>query len=339
MAYNGPTVAEVLTPEVLSSMTVAFMQDESDFVADRAFPRVTVPKLIGTYRKFNTASVNRNEMKPRQPSTESSGGSLKYDSEKYEIETYALHNDVAWITDATSDAVIDQASDSVRYLAMQSMIQREVTFASTFFTQATPGDVWTFSVDGAASATAPGSFDPTDGANNNIEYWSTDSSTPINDIQKGHITFKKQTGVSANVLILGAEVANRLYQHPDIIGRIDAGQTSGAAMANNEVLAKLFSVDEVLVTKAIENVAKEGQPAQNEFIGGKNALLIHRPRNPGLMTPSSGYTFEFEGMGSSVMTDTFELREIKSTRYEVEQHYTHQVVNPDAGYFFNGVVQ
>ena len=76
----------------------------------------------------------------------------------------------------------------------------------------------------------------------------------------------------------------------------------------------------------------------NSFIGGKSALLLYSAPNPGLMTPTAGYTFSWTGLlGSGAMggrISKFRLEKIKSDRVEIEMAMTQKVVSADLGTFF-----
>jgi hypothetical protein len=101
-------------------------------------------------------------------------------------------------------------------------------------------------------------------------------------------------------------------------------------------------VDEVLVMDAIENTAAEGAANVHAFIGGKHALLLYAPASPGLMTPSAGYTFTWQGLlGGGVLgsrISRFRMEHLKSDRLEIEQAFAQKKVAADLGYFFSGAV-
>ena len=126
--------------------------------------------------------------------------------------------------------------------------------------------------------------------------------------------------------------------HPDIVGRLDRGQTSGPAIVLRDALAALFELSEILVMDAIENTANEGATNVHAFIGGKHALLLYTPATPGLMTPSAGYTFTWTGLlgggalGTRISRMRVELR--KADRVEIEMAFDQKQVAADLGYFF-----
>ena len=153
----------------------------------------------------------------------------------------------------------------------------------------------------------------------------------------------QETGFEPNVLVLGKRVVDILKDHPDIIGRIDSGQTPGGpAMTMMENLAALFEVEEILVSKSIQNTAKLGAPASHSFIAGDNALLLYRPASPGLMTPAAGYTFLWSGFvganNGGLRIKNFRMESIESDRIEAQVAYQHNLVAKDLGFYFNDIV-
>jgi hypothetical protein len=109
-------------------------------------------------------------------------------------------------------------------------------------------------------------------------------------------------------------------------------------MAGRETLAKLFEIDTIEVMNAIENTAKEGQTAVHAFIGGDHAMLVYAAPEPGLMTPTAGYTFSWTGhLGAGAMggrVKSFRLEQIGSDRIEMEMAFAQKLVASDLGYFF-----
>ena len=93
---------------------------------------------------------------------------------------------------------------------------------------------------------------------------------------------------------------------------------------------------------AIENTAAEGVANAHTFIGGKNAMLCHVARNPGLLTPSCAYTFSWTGYlgagaeGNRIKRYRWEI--ISSDIVELEMAFDQKLVAPELGYFFSGAV-
>jgi len=328
-----PTASQVHVDQALTNLSVAYLQNASNFVARRVFPIVRSDKPSNVYYVYDRGDFNRDEAQKRAPGTESAGGGYNLTTETYNCEVFAFHKDIPWQIEASADEVIDLERDAADFVAHKMLIKQEKSFASDFLTTGT----WTTDITGAASS--PGSGE--------VLQWNDDSADPIRNIRDAITTIEESTGYTPNVLTLGKPVFDALEDHPDIVDRIKySGMTdrSGSpARVNERTLAQLFGLDEILVMRAIENTAKEGQTNVGSFIAGKNALLSYRPANPTRMTPSAGYTFTWtgyvEGMNAlGFATSRFDLEWLKSTRVEGECAYDQKLVSADMGYFFSGIV-
>jgi hypothetical protein len=341
MPYTSPSRSDVHVNRPLTNISIAFLQSADNFVASKVFPNIPVNKKSDAYFTYDRGEFNRDEMEERAPGTESAGGTYDVANDTYFARTRAYHKDIPDEVRDNADDPIDLDREATEFVTHKGLIKREVTWAATYFTAGDPGDTWTFDVDGASSRSA--SFDPTSAANNNAVFWNDASSTPIEDVRllKRHVL--ESTGFEPNALTLGRAVYDALVDHPDIVGRIDRGQTTGVAMANRRALAELFEVEDILVMNAIQNTAKEGQTASHSFIGGKHALLSYRPRTPGILTPSAGYTFSWTGrVGSGndgMRVKRFRMDHLESDRVEIDMSYDQKKISADLGAFFGSIVE
>ena len=92
-------------------------------------------------------------------------------------------------------------------------------------------------------------------------------------------------------------------------------------MTNRQIMAQILELEEVLVMDALYNSAQEKAAEANLFVGGKHALLAYRPKNPGIMTPSAGYTFNWTGMiggAAGLRIKTFRMEQLASDRVEID---------------------
>lgn len=343
MPFVQPSRSDVHVNRPLTNISLAFSQNQDNFVADKVFPNVPVSKQSDSYFTYDRGEFNRDEMKERAPGTESAGGTYKISNDNYLAKTRAYHKDIPDPVRANADSPINLDREATEFVTTKALINREVNWSAQYFTAGNPGDTWTFDVDGAAVASLPTVFDPTDPANNQVEFWNQASSTPIEDVRLLKRFVLESTGFMPNTLTLGRAVFDVLIDHPDIVGRLDRGQTQGPAMANREALAALFEVQRVLVMDAIQNTGPEGAVAIHSFIGGKHALLSYRPETAGILTPSAGYTFSWTGLlGSTpngMRISRMRADLIKSDRIEIEQSYDQKIVSADLGAFFGDIVQ
>lgn len=340
MAAVQPSRSDVHVDRPLTQISLAFMQGAENFVADRVFPVVSSTKQSDLYFTYDRGEFNRDEMEERAPATESAGGTYTIGTDSYFARVRAYHRDIPDQVRANADDPISLDREASEYVTLKGLIKREVTWNAQYFTAGDPGDTWTFDTDGAVARS--GSFDPTSAANNDLLYWNDAASTPIEDVREGKRYVLESTGFEPNKLTLGKAVYDALLDHPDIVARLDRGQTSGPAMANRDSLAALFEVDEILVMKAIQNTAAKGATNSHSFIGGSNGMLTYSPASPGLMTPSAGYTFSWTGYTGATANGT-RIKRIRndlteSDRIEIDMAYDQKLVAADLGYFFGAII-
>ncbi len=326
MPITQPSRSDVHVNGPLTNISLAFMQNTSAFVAAGVFSNIPVMKQSDLYFTYDRGEFNRDEMQERAPATESAGGTYTIGEDNYFAKTYAYHRDIPDMVRANADSPISLDREASLYLSHKALLNRERNWVAKYFVTG----VWTNEEVGVASSPTPGT---------DFIYWDSDDGTPIEDVRRARRTVLESTGFMPNVMVLGRPVYDALLDHPDIIGRLDRGQTpTGPAIANREALAALFELEEVMVMDAIYNSAKKGQTASHSFIGGENALLCYRAPAPGIMTPTAGYTFSWTGLfGAGAQggrVSRFRLDAIKSDRVEIELSYDQKLVSADLGFFF-----
>lgn len=325
-----PTPGDVHVNTPLTNISIAFLQNARNFVSDRVFPNISVDKQSDVYYTYDRGFFNRDEMEQRAPGTESKGSGYELSTSPYYAPVYAFHHNIPDQRRANADSVLNEDRQATELVTHKALIKREKTWVTNFFTTGK----WTTDITGVSSGPS--------GAQ--VLQWNDAASTPIEDIRAGMTTVLESTGFEPNVLVINQNVFNALIDHPDVIDRLKYGhrQTNSPVQADASDLAQLFKVDDVIVSKAIENTANEGAANAHSFIAGKAALLAYRPPSPGLMTPSAGYTFSWNGfLGAApqgMRVKRFRLEAIASDRVEIEMAYVQQLISADLGYFFTSVV-
>lgn len=321
MSFIQPGRADVHVDRPLTNISLAFIQEADGFVADRVFPRLPVSKQSDLYYTYDLGYFNRAEMEKRAPGTESAGMNYAIAQDSYSADVWAVHKDIPDQVRANADEPIQLDRETTAALTLQGLLRKEKQWVSNYFATG----IWTSEEKGVSGASGESQF----------QRWDEAAATPIEDIRRWKRTVQESTGVRPNVLTVGRAVYDALLDHPDIVGRLDRGQTSGPAIVMRDALAALFELDEVLVMDAIENTANEGATNSHSFIGGKNALLSFRPSSPGLMTPSAGYTMMWTGLmgGADAQISLYRMDLRKSDRLEIEMAFDQKLVSADLGFF------
>ncbi len=322
-----PTPSDVHVDQPLTNISIAYLQDQSRFVADRVFPVVPVNKQSDRYYAYDRGDWNRDDMQERAPSTESAGSGFRIDNTPtYFCREFALHRDIPDQVMANADVMLDPLRESVLYLTLKALLRREKNWASSYF----KNGVWANGLAGVNSAPNSSQF----------LQWNDNSSDPIKTIRAAATTILESTGFAPNVLVLGKRVYDALLDNVAILDRIKYSTVTGQpSLINANLLAQLFEVERVEVMAGIENTAAEGASANHSFISGKSALLAYSALAPGLMSPSAGYTFAWNNLGyTGQVVRQFRMDELKAQRVEIETNFDQKLVSADLGFFFGSAV-
>ena len=334
MAMLTPSAVHIDAP--LTNLTIAFLQDANGFIADRVFPKVSVAKKTDKYYIYNRADFNRTgQVQPRAPRTQAPRVGMTLSQDTYSADVFSLATDFDFQTLANEDAALDIRAAGAQMLTHQLLIDREIKWASTYFT----GGVWGTDWDGVAGSPSTAQ----------VRQWSDyTNSTPIQDVTAIMRTVQlKSGGFKPNVMVLGKEVRDILVNHPTILARLNGGATvTNTALVTDAKLAEIFGVEEFMVMETVKNTAAEGLTEANAFIGGKAVAFYYRPRSSGLMIPSAGYTFTWDdlenasGHGIAIKSYRGDYLAIDGIAEVLEANlaYDHKVVSADLGAFIDTVI-
>ena len=321
-----PTLTDSHIDAILTNISVAYMQKQENFIADKVFPVIPVDKKSDKYFVYTKNDWFRDEAQRRADATESAGSGYNLTTGTYAADVWAFHKDVGDQTLANSDAPLNPLREASEFVTHRLLLRKELQFVSDFFTTG----VWADDVTGVAGTPSSGQ----------TKQWSDySSSDPINDIEAGKSEILGNTGQEANTLVLGYETFRQLKNHPDLVDRI---KYTSSQTITTDMLAAMFDIPRVMVAKAVKATNNEGAAEAYSFAYGKGALLTHVAPSPGLMTPSAGYTFSWTGvsggLGQTIGTSQFRMESIKSDRIEAEMAFDNKVIASDLGYFWNTIV-
>lgn len=324
-----PVAAQIHIDTALTNMSVAYMQSESKFIADKVFPVVPVQKQSDRYYVYSKEDWFRDEAEERARATESAGGDYDIDNTpSYFARKYAYHKDVTEEDRANADSVLNPDQDATDFVSHKLLIKREVLWASRYFVP----DVWGTTLTGVEATPTTGEF----------LQWNVSSSTPIEDIDKAQTDVMGLTGYKPNVLVLGPRVYKVLKNHSTILERIKYTQRG---LITTEILAALFDVEKVLVAEAVKNSSNKGAADGTDFIYGNGALLCYAAPRPALKTPSAGYIFAWTGLlgagayGNRIVRINMPHLGIGTERIEGEMAFDQKIIAADLGVYFKDVLK
>ena len=312
-----PTANDVHIDAILTNISVAYIQDQNAFVASKVFPTIPVEKQSDKYFVYTKGDWFRDEAQLRAPATESAGSGYNLTTATYNTQVYAFHKDVDDQVRANADNPLNPDRDATSFITQRMLLRQEIQWASEFFTTS----VWA-----------------TDSTPTNLwnDYTSSD---PIGDVETGKSTMLNSTGYLPNTLVMGYDVFRQLRNHPDIVDRV---KYTSAENVTEDILARFFGVDRILVARAVKNTGLEGAATSMSSIVGKNAALYYVAPSAGILTPSAGYQFAWrgvsDGMGANIGITRFRMPELRADRIEAQMAWDNKVIAADLGYFFSACV-
>lgn len=321
-----PTQTSVHIDAILTNISVAYMQQAGNFVATKVFPLVPVEKQSNKFFKYTKNDWFRDEAQVRADATESAGGGYNLSTDSYAAQVWAFHKDVGDQTRANADMPINLDREAAEFVTSRILLRQELDWQSTFFTTG----VWGTDYTGVSGTPSTGEF----------KQWSDyANSDPMEDIEAAKEKILSTTGFMPNTLVLGYQAFRKLKNHPDLVDRI---KYTTSNVITEDMMARMFEVDRVLVTKSVKATNNEGASEAYSFVHGKAAMLCYSAPNAGLLQPSAGYTFGWTGVsggiGATVGTSRFRMDSLKSERIEAEAAWDHKVIAADLGSFFASVV-
>jgi len=324
-----PTKQQAHIDKALTNMSVAYMQEESNFIADKVFPRIPVKKQSDVYFVYNKGDFFRDEARVRAGASESVGGEYGVQTDTpYYCKVYAFHKDVTEQDRANYDDPLDADKDATDFVTQKMLVRREVVWAEKYF----KSGVWSTEISGVS--TSP--------STNQTLYWNLDTSDPIKDITSQIPKMASQTGFRPNTFVMSPFVFYALKNHPDVLDRIKYTQKG---IVTADLLATLFEVQNVYVAWGVVNSAAQGAADDIDFVMGKHALLCYVNPRPAIKKPSAGYIFTWTGLlgagayGNRIVRLPMDMLGLGTERIEGEIAFDAKVIAQDLGVFFKDIVQ
>lgn len=313
MAQPTHSELQVVDP-VLTNLLVGYMQADDRFVANKAFPIVNVEKQGFTYYTFTKKYWFANELKARTPGASFARVGYGVTSSTGYANTFGLEHAIADEARSNNQTPMDLEQAGLRLLAQNSMIARELKFSQDFMVTG----VW-------------GTDD-----NNAATDWDSTGS-PVDDILTARRTISNNTGADANSMVVGFITHQGILGNTNIADRIRYVQGAGITTIESALLS-ILGIQNYWVSKASYNSANEGQSGTYSAIIDDDALIFNVTAAPGLMSPSAGFTFAWQGGGGTGAVTSYREPQSKSDVLQMAEAWDQKVVASDLGYFFADIV-
>ena len=132
-------------------------------------------------------------------------------------------------------------------------------------------------------------------------------------------------------MILSQEVFDTLSEHPDVIEKI---KYSALGTATEDLLARLFKVEKVIIAAAIYETATEGATSSMGYIWGKHCWLAYITPSARLRSVTVGFTFTY---GDSTVKK-WDDEDAESRYVRVNKNYVQKFVAAEACYLIKNAI-
>lgn len=322
----GPSQGDVHISKPLTNVGIKFKQDSTRFLCRRMFPTVLVEKQTDKYYVWDKADFFRNEAKKVGPTGAAPIGQLRLSNDSYSCDVFKFAHLIADQERANQDSMINLDETKTQDVMTKILLAAEVDWVAKYFVTG----VWTGSTTGTDLV----------GTADFVKFSNAATSNPITVI-KAQIRKLTRLGLDRRQmkLLIGAEVYDTFSEHPKFLERYEQVQ---ASIMDEQLMAAVLGIGEVIVAEAVQNTAAEGVAAAMTALHGDSMLLTYSPNTASMDMVSCGLTFVWAGLTGSQNSGTrvkrFRRDLLDSDQIQGESAWDHKVVAPEAGVFFSDVL-
>lgn len=310
-----PTVAQIrpVANPILTNMLISYMNDPSSFVATSAAPIVPVTEESGTYFLLDATYFFATQLERRAYGDTFAQGGYAMGTDTYKTLQWGLEHPIPDEHRATSQVPMALETLAVQWLATQSLIRKELSFAADFMVSG----VW-----------------GTD--NSSATDWDS-TGTPVTDIQTAKRTIRQAIGVGANAAVMGEIVWDALQTNTQITGLVQ--YTNSLTQANRDALiASVVGLDFLFVSRAVSNVANLAQADDIDPIIDDDCLVCIVKPGVDMMGVSSIKTFTWAPGGGQGRVRNYYDDARNSTIVQHQEQWDQKQIASASGYLFTDIV-
>lgn len=281
-----------------TQMQVNYEAMLSDFVAMYGAPPVRVSNIRGEYFVWEDDEITEARARAIQPESPADRATDNRVLKSYNAVTYGLTRYVSDEETMNENSAVRSIARAVMFV-YQACLQR---LEEDFYNEVGLNTL-AYNINGATGANTAPVLSAI--ANTTATHWSDHSveftagtgvtvpaSSPVRDVLFGSNAVHRNTGGTPQVLIVSPDVDMSLISHPQLVGRIDRGQTSGAAVPMPGDFERVLGVSNYVVGK--------GRSSTSDYFAGRNAWLLTAPPAKGVGDRSALMTALFGPEGNEM---------------------------------------
>jgi hypothetical protein len=300
----------------LTNVANAWMNADSDFIAQQVFPVVPVTKKTFKVAGFTKESLRIPSTSVRTGESKAKRVSLGRTEDDFgPLHEHSLADFVTRDDQQMSDNPYNALNDSTENILQKMALIDEKALATV--------------LSNASIITAGTTL-------SGIHQWSDyANSTPFEDIKTGALAMKSSALKAPNTFITSWEAWMQMVDHPDFLDRIKWSQTGVMAESDFLKLFAPYGITKILIGKVSENTAYEGQTDSLSAVWGKHAWLAYITNRPGLKEVNGGYRFTLTN-GRETTRET--MNNPAGDEVLVRDYYDYELLNAGCFYRITNVV-
>jgi hypothetical protein len=320
---KGIDVTNVHVDAPLSNLSLAFMQDQGEYIASKFAPIIPVSQISGVYFKYSKRTFFENPTKKWTPGSKMAGGVMDMDtrgtySAQFRAYEYPLPAHLA----AAQDSMVMLERAVTEKVTRALLLDREIQIATDMFGTGK----WTSSLE--QSGASSGAY----------TYWDDYANSDVlANVKYMKLGVKGLTGMTPNTLTVNEQVYETLRLHPQMK---EIYKYTQPAIMTEDLIARAVGLDKILIGKAVYMTSDEGATDALGYVFGKHALISYVAPQVGLMTPTAAAIFSFTGMtgGFDPAIERVPDRRTHADYFQAYSCYDDKIVSTELGGFFNGII-
>lgn len=313
-----PTPSDVHIDAALTDVAIAYIQDQTNFIASQAMPTKPVQHQTNKFFKFVKDDWNRDDaVKKRAPGEAAPRSGMTLSNDSYSADAWWTEVPLSDMVRSNADPSLPLDQAASRLVTQRMLIRKDRLFVTKFLATG----IWGTDVVGATDFTK----------------WDDYASDPQKDIDTGKNVILKNTGFEPNKLTVAYNVHQALKRHPLIKDQIKYTTSESITEA---IIAKFFEVDRYIVAKSVYSSSNEGAASKTmAFTVGPHALLSYDDGTPSIMAPCAAAIFTWTGLtginAEGVAIDQYYDVKTKEDVVRGQFAFDMKVIGTDLGYFFS----
>lgn len=328
--------SDIMVSELQTGWSISYQQEDSNFVADKWFPMISVSQIAGYYPKWAKKNAFTNGAGTWRPGTLPPAADLGIDDPGfYACVRYAFQTQLLADLPFVASPAYNLKYATTKFVTDVLRLNKEIIIKDNFFKT----NIWDIDVTGVNSGETWTSGEIGDG--DTFRRLDDSDSDPLGLFMQSKMAIKKKIGVIPNTLILGEKVyeALRINEQLNSLYRNPQGDENVPTKLNEQMIARALDVNKIIVARAMYDTTPTASTCSLDWVFG-NGMWYGYVDEPGEMKTIAGMNLSFDQPLGGFNTAFEQVPDLlaKTEWYRGFQCFVPVVMASDAGMFFDQVI-